>query len=138
MQISDVSAAGSLKLTTCPAFEFAVWILVFLVGSLAAGERLPAADSSQSTAVPFLEKTNGVYQIDLPAALQLAGAQNLDIQIAREKLAEARANNQSATWQFFPWIGPGVTWRRHDNLIQDVGGNVIDVHKQSYTVGPTV
>jgi outer membrane protein TolC len=109
-----------------------------LAGSLVTGERISAAESTQSAAVPLPEKTNGVYQIDLPAALQLAGAQNLDIQIAREKLAEARANNQSATWQFFPWIGPGVGWRRHDNLIQDVAGNIIDVHKQSYTVGPTV
>ncbi len=79
-----------------------------------------------------------VYPIDLPTALQLAGAQNLDIKIAREKLAEARADHESAVAQFFPWISPGITYRRHDNLIQDVGGNIIEVHKQSYAPGGTI
>src|SRR2546423_5496768 len=80
--------------------------------------------------------TNKASLIDLPSALQLAGAQNLDVQIARQRLAEARANYESSLWQFFPWISPGVSYRRHDNLIQDVGGKIIDVHKESYTVGP--
>src|SRR4051812_47240801 len=51
--------------------------------------------------------TNELYFIDLPTSLKLAGAQSLDIQIAREKLAEAKANYESAIWQFFPWIEPG-------------------------------
>jgi len=84
------------------------------------------------------QETNGTYLIDLPSALELAGARSLDLQIAREKLAEARANDESATWQFFPWLGLGVGWRRHDNLIQNVEGKIIDVHKDSYSVGPTV
>lgn len=85
-----------------------------------------------------LPKTNGVYLIDLPTALQLAGARSLDLQIAREKLAEARANRESSVWQFFPTVAPGVGYRRHDNLIQDTTGNIIDVHKDSYTVGPVI
>ncbi|MGH7968899.1 MAG: hypothetical protein ACREIC_09260, partial [Limisphaerales bacterium] len=44
------------------------------------------------------------YPIDLPAALRLAGARNLDIQLARERLSESQANRQSAVEQFFPWI----------------------------------
>jgi outer membrane protein TolC len=73
----------------------------------------------------------------LPTALRLAGAQNLDIQIAREKVAEARANDESALWQFFPSLTAGVSYRQHDNLLQDVEGNIISVHKDSYTIGPT-
>jgi outer membrane protein TolC len=82
--------------------------------------------------------TNDISVIDLPTVLQLAGARSLDIQIAREKLAEARANRESSVWQFFPSITPGVGYRRHDNLIQDVQGNIVDVHKDSYTVGPVI
>src|ERR1044072_3625065 len=82
--------------------------------------------------------TNKTFPIDLPSALQLAGAQNLDLQIARQKLAEARANYESSLWQFFPWIGPGVSYRRHDNLIQNVEGKMIEAHKDSYTVGPSL
>lgn len=37
--------------------------------------------------------------------------------------------------QFFPWLSAGVTYRRHDNLIQDTTGNILEVHKQSYAPG---
>lgn len=90
---------------------------------------------AQEAALP---KTNGVYLIDLPTALQLAGARSLDLQIAREKLAEAKANRESSVWQFLPSVTPGVGYRRHDNLIQDTTGNIIEVHKDSFTVGPVI
>ncbi len=76
--------------------------------------------------------------IDLPSALRLAGARNLDILIAKEKLAEAKANQEIALWRFFPSLVPGVGYRRHDDLIQDVSGNVISVHKDSYAFGPAL
>jgi len=84
------------------------------------------------------QSTNRISPIDLPTALRLAGAQNLDVQIARAKLAEAKANHESAVTQFFPWISPGITYRQHDDKIQDVSGNIIDVHKYSYAPGATV
>src|SRR6516164_1674991 len=76
--------------------------------------------------------------IDLPTTLQLAGARNIDIQLAREKFAEARAAEESAIERFFPWLAPGVTYRRHDNLIQNTEGVIEEVHKQSYAPGGTV
>lgn len=79
-----------------------------------------------------------MHSIDLPTALRLAGAQNLDVQIARERLAEARANYEGALWQFFPWLSPGVAYRAHDDAIQNVEGRIIDVHRESYAVGPTL
>jgi outer membrane protein TolC len=79
--------------------------------------------------------TNGAHALDLATALRLAGAQNLDVQIARERLNEAKANHESARAQFFPWVSPGVGYRRHDNRIQDVAGTLLDVNKQSYSIG---
>jgi outer membrane protein TolC len=76
--------------------------------------------------------------IDLPTALRLAGAQNLDVQLAREKLAEARANRDSAQLQFFPWLSPGVSYRRHDGRIQATEGEILDVSKQSYAPGAAI
>jgi len=76
--------------------------------------------------------------IDLVTVLRLAGAQNLDIQIARERLAEARANYGSAIEQFFPTFSPGITYRRHDDNIQDVAGSILEIHKQSYAPGATI
>src|SRR5206468_7312984 len=39
---------------------------------------------------------------------------------------------------FFPWISPGANYRRHENRIQDVVGNIIDADKQSYSVGGAI
>jgi outer membrane protein TolC len=83
-------------------------------------------------------RSANVHPIDLPAALKLAGAQNIDVQIARERFAEAKANHTSALLQFFPWIAPGITYRQHDGRIQDVAGNILEVHKHSYAPGATV
>ena len=87
---------------------------------------------------PASAQTNVPQPIDLPTALRLAGAQNLDVKIARERLAEARANHLSAVSQFFPWLSPGVAYRQHEDKIQDVAGNIIDVHKYSYAPGAAV
>lgn len=83
------------------------------------------------------ENRPGISRIDLPTVLRLAHARNLDIQIARERLAEAEANRAAAIWQALPWVAPGVDYRNHQGLIQDVAGNIIEAHKQSYAVGPT-
>lgn len=88
----------------------------------------PAASATNATG------TN-VYLIELPTALQLAGAQNLDVKIARERLAEATANNESALLQFFPWLSVGVSYRRLDGLTQSTEGDIVDVNKQSYAPG---
>ena len=95
-----------------------------------------SAQTTGVTAAP--EKSGQISVIDLPTVLRLAEAQNIDIQIAREKLNEANAGHTSALSQFFPWLSPGVSYRRHDNLIQTVEGRLIDVHKQSYAPGATV
>ena len=81
------------------------------------------------------EETNRTLPIDLPTALRLANAQNLDIQIARSRLEEARANRDSALEKFFPWLSAGAGYRRHDGRIQDVAGTIFDADKQSYNVG---
>jgi outer membrane protein TolC len=83
------------------------------------------------------ETTNASgYPIDLPATLRLAGAQNLQIQIAREQLKEAEANRSSALEKFFPWIAPGVSYHRRDGVAQAVpAGTISDAHFQSYSPG---
>ena len=96
---------------------------------------LPTASQAQVSVSSSSVATNNVYPIDLPTSLRLANAQNLDIQIALERLKEAKGNHESAVELFFPWISPGAVYRRHENRIQDVAGNIIDADKQSYTVG---
>jgi outer membrane protein TolC len=91
-----------------------------------------AADS------PELPRQGVGFRIDLATVLRLADARSLDILLARERLAEARALHSAAVAQFLPWVSPGIGYRRHDNLIQDVAGSFIDVHKQSYAPGATI
>src|SRR5207244_11137244 len=103
---------------------FAVTVVALLINFIATGGESNAP-----------EKT---VLIDLPSALRLAGARNLDVQLAREKVAEAYAGQESAIERFFPWVAPGITYRRHDNLIQNTEGVIEDVHKQSYAPGGTI
>jgi outer membrane protein TolC len=90
------------------------------------------------TAAAESNRSPELLTIDLPTALRLAGAQNLDVQLAREKFAETYAAEESAIERFFPWVAPAVTYRRHDNLIQNTEGVIEEVHKQSYAPGATV
>jgi hypothetical protein len=71
--------------------------------------------------------------IDLPTALQLAGAQNLDVQLAREKSTEARAAHLASLMAFYPWLAPGAGYRGHNGLIQNTDGTIIDVDKYLVT-----
>src|SRR5947207_9008178 len=101
-------------------------IYTVALASAAAVHPMSAGEQSASAAV---------YPIDLPTALRLVGAQNLDVQLARERLAEARANHESAVAQFFPWLSPGAVYRRHENRVQAVDGAIFDADKQYYTIG---
>jgi outer membrane protein TolC len=78
------------------------------------------------------------YEIDLATVLRLARAQSLDVQIARERLNEAKASHGQAVAKFLPWLSAGIGFRRHEGRTQAVDGTLLDVDKQSITVGPTV
>lgn len=77
-------------------------------------------------------------RIDLPTTLELAGARNLDIQIARERVNEAAANREAALLLFAPVLHVGIGYTQHDNFIQDITGNVIPVDKKAGTAGATL
>jgi outer membrane protein TolC len=99
-----------------------------------------ASSVEVSNTPPFAStgsQTNaGPYPIDFQTALRLAGARNLDIQIARERLNEAQANRRSAVEQFFPWVTAGVSYHRRDGVAQAVpSGLISDAHFQSYSPG---
>jgi outer membrane protein TolC len=76
--------------------------------------------------------------LDLVTALQLAGANSLDIQIARERLDAASADATSANWAFLPWLSAGAGYRAHGGLIQDVVGNIVTADKESSLVGGAI
>ncbi len=73
--------------------------------------------------------------IDLATTLRLAGADNLSVKIAQEKLAEARADADIAREKLFPWVTAGLGFRQHDNNSQTVEGRIIDADKRSFSTG---
>ena len=76
--------------------------------------------------------------INLPAVMRLAGAKNLDIQIAEQRLIEAQAAHEQANFQFFPYLSPGIGFKRHEGNIQTVDGQIIDTNKESFNAGASV
>lgn len=105
-----------------------------LCAAVAARAAQPAAQPvAQPAAAPAAP-----LPIDLPTALRLAGAQNLDVQIAATAVDEARANRSSALEKFLPSLTPGIARTHHEGTAQAVDGSIVDVTKSSYTTGVTL
>jgi outer membrane protein TolC len=85
-------------------------------------------------AAPFLASA-APQPIDLATTLRLAGADNLSVRIAKEKLAEARADADVARERLFPWVTAGMSLRQHENNSQTVEGRIIDADKRSFSAG---
>jgi outer membrane protein TolC len=78
-----------------------------------------------------------IRPIDLPGALRLAGANDLDIAIARERVAQSLAELQQARVMWLPSLYIGPNWIRHDGQAQVVEGQVRTISKSSLFLGGT-
>jgi len=103
-------------------------ILCFLLRAFLTG-----AASAQEPSQPVA--ADSTYPIDLATALRLAGAQNLDVQLARNAVDEAHANYASAVERFLPALVPSASYLRHTGRDQAVDGSLVDVPKHSDTAG---
>ena len=100
--------------------------------------RLPMRFVSLAVAAAASAASCRGESIDLPTVVRLAGGQNLDVQLARERISEARAAEEATRWQFFPWVMPGVGYKAHNGTVQTVEGRMIETDKQSYSIGPAI
>jgi outer membrane protein TolC len=94
---------------------------------------LPTPASSQFTLEALLNSPT--KPIDLPAALQLAGAFNPEIMLARERVTEAVAERQLAAAQFLPSLNAGMNLNHHLGPVQRTDGSLLDVHRDALYVG---
>ncbi len=76
-----------------------------------------------------------IEPIDLPNALRLAGARELDIALARRRVNESIADLQYAWAQWLPSLFLGPTWYRADGQVQTVTGQVQNVNRSSLFLG---
>jgi outer membrane protein TolC len=76
-----------------------------------------------------------VRPIDLNTALRLAGVQNPDLLIARQRVVEAAALRQLAAAQFLPSINYGTNYDSHSGNVQQSNGNILSVNRSAVYVG---
>jgi len=95
------------------------------------------AAAQESTQQTTTEVTGSTFPIDLVTALRLAGARNLDVQLARTAVQDAHANYYSAVERFLPTFVPAASYLHHTGRDQRVEGPLIDVTKHNETAGVT-
>lgn len=96
----------------------------------------PATDSDDQLGSPLVPGQT-IQPIDLPDALRLAGARDLDIAIARERVLQSIAELQQARVQWLPSLYLGPNWIRHDGQVQTVQGQIQTISKSSLFLGGT-
>jgi outer membrane protein TolC len=79
--------------------------------------------------------TGEVASIDLPSVLSLAGVQNPELLIARQRVVEAVAVRQLAAAQILPNLNLGMNYDDHTGALQQSSGRIIQLHRQSLYVG---
>jgi outer membrane protein TolC len=102
----------------------------------------PAADKGKAAAVPAAPKLptpppppGESSPIDLPTALRLAGANNLQIALANERLRQAEARLDGATALWLPSVNLGAGYNSHSGRVQDTSGQIVDVDRSSLFLG---
>jgi outer membrane protein TolC len=88
-----------------------------------------------SLAEPASILTPPVQPIDLASALRLAGVQNPEILLARERVLEAVALRQLAAAQLLPTINAGTNYDTHTGTLQQSTGSIIQVNRGALYLG---
>ncbi|MBI1807955.1 MAG: TolC family protein [Ignavibacteria bacterium] len=83
------------------------------------------------TAAQPLGDSTEVLPIDLPTVLKLAGANNIEIQLAEQKMEAAHAQSLSANEKYLPTFTPGIFYLQHKNRLQATDGTFLFVNKHS-------
>src|SRR5271166_1807167 len=76
-----------------------------------------------------------VQPIDLDTALRLAGVQNPELNVARQRVLEAVAVRQLSAARFLPSINPGMNYDTHSGNLQQSNGNILSLNRSAVYVG---
>ncbi|MFO0824740.1 MAG: TolC family protein [Gemmataceae bacterium] len=90
----------------------------------------PAIDAPPGTILAADE-----FPIDLASALQLAGAENPELMLARQRISEVSAIRQLAAAQILPNLNVGTNYDNHNGALQQSTGNILNVNRDSLYVG---
>jgi len=101
----------------------------------------PALPDSGTTTPRFLTPSppsilgQEVKPIDLNTALRLAGVENPDLNLARQRVVEAAAFRMFAAAQILPTINYGTNYDSHTGTLQQSNGNILSVNRSAVYVG---
>jgi hypothetical protein len=95
------------------------------------GELLPAT-SPRPVEVRPLESS---FPIDLPTALRLADADNLQVALAREQVQQAYAEYNGASALWLPSLRGGMHWNKHEGPLLRSSGEINDISRGSVYAG---
>ena len=73
--------------------------------------------------------------IDLGSALKLAGAENPELLLARERVTEVVALRQLAAAQLLPNLNAGTNYDLHRGVLQQSNGNILQVNRDALYLG---
>jgi outer membrane protein TolC len=76
-----------------------------------------------------------IRPIDLGSVLRLAGVQNPQLLLARQRVLEAVAQRQFAAAQFLPTLNGGASYDSHTGNLQQSSGNILSTNRSSVYVG---
>jgi outer membrane protein TolC len=101
----------------CAVFALRAWVTLFVLGGVAQAE--PA-------------------YVDVSTVMELAGAHNDEIALARLKHQESLAREKLAWQRFWPSLSIGASYRGHEGQVQDIAGLIFDASKRQYSAGAEV
>jgi outer membrane protein TolC len=95
----------------------------------------PAVAQPTPFTPPVSPPVEPALPIDLASALRLAGVQNADILLARERITEAVALRQLAAAQILPTVNAGFNYDNHTGNLQRAVGTIQPVNRSSLYLG---
>ena len=126
------------------------WAAAVLLAALG-GEAIAQGDAPRRAPAPLATAVPGSVEppagtaptllgepprpIDLNTALRLAGVQNPDLNLARQRVVEADALRQLAAAQILPTINLGTNYDSHTGTLQQSNGNILSVQRDALYVG---
>jgi outer membrane protein TolC len=76
-----------------------------------------------------------IHPIDLTTALDLAGVQNPELNLARTRILEAAALRMLAAAYFLPSLNPGMNYDSHTGNLQQSSGNILSLNRSAVYIG---
>ncbi len=114
----------------------AVKAVGFVEPARAAAYRVTRAAPVRPEEVPAQNPSEpGGFAIDLPTALRLADASNLQVAVAREQVNQAWARVDAANALWLPTVQTGGSYNRHEAAIQQVDGTQILTSRAGFNAG---